>query len=230
MNPFSYLSLLSFSYSLSLCQTQFFLNGYISSNDGMLFPSRSGSLVFSLPPPSSIQLLFSWMSSETIPWPHHRLSCAPLLPSPLLPKLKDGAMMIMMLVLMMMERGVRNGAAAINHCCCHVIRQPETSGPLQTTVHVHTRTTHAPLPCASGLQRLICTATAPMLLYCWANGREKEEKEMKEKHERKIKRKCQKRKRKTEKLKMTQGDTQITEREKDPETEDVKAVGRERLD
>ncbi len=35
--------------------------------------------------------------------------------------------------------GVWDGAAVINNCCCHVIRQPETSGPLQTIVHVHTQ-------------------------------------------------------------------------------------------
>ena len=46
------------------------------------FPSRSRSLVLSPPPPSFIQLLFSWMSTEAIPWPHHWLSCRAPPPPP----------------------------------------------------------------------------------------------------------------------------------------------------
>lgn len=131
-----------------------------------------------LPPPLSSSCCF-WEcahDSWNIQWPHCWLSCAPYRPPPS-PKSEDedddgdGA-----------ENG-RGGdkvrdAALKNRSCCYMQRRSETSCPLGRRCMC----THQwpDVPIALGLQRLICTATAPALLYCWSECGEKEEEKMNE--------------------------------------------------
>lgn len=109
-----------FSHSLSLCWSHCF---WI-----FLLMTACFSLLLSPPPPSPAAVFLNeHMITETIPWPHCWLSCAP--PSPKVERWE------------WWQRcwwwwGV--GCSSHYFHCCYIHRQPETSCPQQTVMHVHT--------------------------------------------------------------------------------------------